>query len=423
MRAVVASRCCLKDAKIDDDTGGAAHNVENVVHCASKIFAEGGEAFEYYLNESREFRTHKEEKIKEATEANTALPVFDDLRLPPTKGSRALIHGSLCYKIGLNAPAYNEYLLKHSTQTKVMGTAAKDANFLVRTMLHGMRDRFVICHMLHCGMYTACVADILVFVFNDLAVRPQAHSLWAIVMEVVIDLTVDAGHGNKFRTINPDAEHILKRRLLAKHPTWAEEFEAWEAKTGRAPIVERFMKMCRDPTRACMIAEFAGPAGERAKAKIMLHRGLDCSDIPILKNAPMNTDAAESAIGHFDYNLCRSAAGLAIFVHPFFLIRHPFSYSRLFVSSTRSLCNFDTVFGVVGAQAMQIFSSAASQLDRINKKKKAADKVKVCDKWSMTSYYSIPKALPPHLPPPTPPPPPPPFTAPSYPLFFVKVLC
>jgi hypothetical protein len=42
-----------KDASPEDGVEGSVHNVENIVHAASKLFAEGGDAFEYYLNESR----------------------------------------------------------------------------------------------------------------------------------------------------------------------------------------------------------------------------------------------------------------------------------------------------------------------------------------------------------------------------------
>ena len=49
----------IKDVNVEDGTGGTVHDVENVVRCASKLFAEGGELFEYYLNESKDFKVRK----------------------------------------------------------------------------------------------------------------------------------------------------------------------------------------------------------------------------------------------------------------------------------------------------------------------------------------------------------------------------
>ena len=40
---------------------------------------------------------------------------------------------------------------------------------------------------------------------------------------------------------------------------------------------------------------------------------------------------------------------------------------------------------------MQIFSTQAAQVDRVNKKRKRADHVQCTRQWSMTSYYAIPK--------------------------------
>ena len=42
-----------KDAK--NDLGGV-YNFDNAIQCCAKVFAEGGDAFEYYLNESKDFK-------------------------------------------------------------------------------------------------------------------------------------------------------------------------------------------------------------------------------------------------------------------------------------------------------------------------------------------------------------------------------
>jgi hypothetical protein len=185
-----------------------------------------------------------------------------------------------------------------------------------------------------------CVADPVVFIMNTLAKRPDVWGVWEVIAKVVVDLTVPVpGAKNEWCTISPEAGTMLKARVLRIHPEWAERYDAWDAKTGRAALVKRFMEMCRHKTRCHIIAEFAVPAGKRAAALIYLHRGKDCKDIAELLNAPTNTDTTESMIGLLDYNLYRS------------------------------LCNFHTIFGVVNAQEMQIFTSQASQVGRVNKKK------------------------------------------------------
>ena len=40
---------------------GGIYNFSNAVHCCSKLFAEGGVAFENYLNESKDFKAYKTE--------------------------------------------------------------------------------------------------------------------------------------------------------------------------------------------------------------------------------------------------------------------------------------------------------------------------------------------------------------------------
>jgi hypothetical protein len=82
-----------------------------------------------------------------------------------------------------------------------------------------------------------------------------------------------------------------------------------------------------------------------------------------LLNDPSNTDTAESMTGLLDHNL------------------------------HRSLCNFHTIFGVVNAQEMQLFASQASQVDRVNKKKKAADHVTSTSQWDMTAHRSHDKKM------------------------------
>ena len=40
-----------------DDRGGI-YNFDNAIQCCAKVFAEGGDAFEYYLNESKDFKVY-----------------------------------------------------------------------------------------------------------------------------------------------------------------------------------------------------------------------------------------------------------------------------------------------------------------------------------------------------------------------------
>jgi hypothetical protein len=170
------------------------------------------------LNESKSFQTFKEVTIRVAEEAGEDAPTFDDLRLPPVKGSRALIHGSLCFKKGLNLRAYNQHLLKHSAQTKVDDSdKTKEANKLIKTLLHGLRDKHVVAHILYAGFYTACIADPLVFMMNHLVDRPETYAMWAMTAAVLRKITAPAGHDRGrnrwhrgWRVIHPEAETLLR---------------------------------------------------------------------------------------------------------------------------------------------------------------------------------------------------------------------
>jgi hypothetical protein len=71
---------------------------------------------------------------------------------------------------------------------------------------------------------------------------------------------------------------MLKARVLELHPEWTDRCDVWDAKTGRVPLVTRFMEMCRHKTRCHTIAEFAVPAGKRSAALMCPHRGKDCKD-------------------------------------------------------------------------------------------------------------------------------------------------
>ena len=51
--ALVTSAGSYKNA--NNDLGGV-YNFDNAIQCCAKVFAEGGDAFEYYLNESKDFK-------------------------------------------------------------------------------------------------------------------------------------------------------------------------------------------------------------------------------------------------------------------------------------------------------------------------------------------------------------------------------
>ncbi len=95
---------------------------------------------------------------------------YTDLRLPPVKGTRALITGSICFRVGLNLDSYNRYLLSHSAQTKIaQGNVAKEANKLAQTLFHSLRDKFGVAFIYAAGLLTACVGDPNAFVLNHFA--------------------------------------------------------------------------------------------------------------------------------------------------------------------------------------------------------------------------------------------------------------
>jgi hypothetical protein len=327
------------------DVLGGLLDFGNTVRCCSKVFAQGGDAFEYYLNESKEFQSFKEEKKRDHLQndfGDTTLDDADygDLRLPPVKGSRALIIGSLAVKIGLNLYSYVRYLTTHSTQTKVDDSdSTREANKLVRTLCHGLRDKFLVAFIFHAGVYMACLGDALVFVMNSkLVTRLNVRVMWDIVLETLDALAVpcDTGlaaeHQNGWTTLNPDAEHIFKTNVLEAYPDWREQYEQWEADTGRTPHIERFMALVREKSRLHIISELCAGGIPRTRKKIEALRNKDCSEIPELKNAPVNTDSTESGIGSLDYHLYRTLAA------------------------------FQTTFGVVAAGRMQIFATEAGKL-------------------------------------------------------------
>jgi hypothetical protein len=305
----------------------------------------GRKAFEHYLNESEEFQSFKEEKKRDHLQndfGDTTLNDADygDLRLPPVKGSRALVIGSLAVKIGLNLHSYVRHLTTHSTQTKVDDSdSTREANKLVRTLCHGLRDKFLVAFIFHAGIYMACLGDALVFVMNSkLVTRLNVRAIWDIALGTLDALVVPcetglaAGHQNRWTTLNPDAEHIFKTNMFEACPDWREQHEQWEADTGRMPHIERFMALVREKSRLHIISELCAGGTPRTRKKIEALRNKDCTETPELKNASVNTDSTESGIGTLDYHLCRTLAA------------------------------FHTIFGVVAACQMQTLATEAGKL-------------------------------------------------------------
>ena len=191
-------------------------------------------------------------------------------------------------------------------------------------------------------MYMACVGDAAVMAFNRLADRPNAHKIWDVVLKSLEEMVTPRDTGiegddataaqNKWSTVNPRAEYVFKENMLAVFPDSASEFLNWETKTKRGPHVKRFMDLLRDPTRIHMVAEIALAAVPRIQKSIAALRNKDCSGIPELKNAPVNTDECESGIGGLDYLLYRT------------------------------LANYSTVFGVQNANRMQISTTDVGKL-------------------------------------------------------------
>ena len=286
---------------------------------------------------------------------------YTDLRLPPVKGTRALITGSICFRVGLNLDSYNRYLLSHSAQTKIAeGNVAKEANKLAQTLFHSLRDKFCVAFIYVAGLLTACVGDPNVFVLNHLATRHTVHEVWEIAARVVTNLVQSSEElgGNCWR-LHPDAEHMYKREVLQRFPEWRPEYDKWELRTRRGTHVARFMSLCRLTSRQYLIAFFCESGRQRWVQKIEANKNKDCSDFVELRHAPVNTDTTESGFGSLDYNLYKTLAA------------------------------FTTTFGVVAAQRMQIFASEAGKVDRQNKKKQAADHVKKSTCWALTSYYDM----------------------------------
>lgn len=277
------------------------------------------------------------------------------------KGTRALIAGSICFRVGLNLDSYNRYLLSHSAQTKIAeGNVAKEANKLAQTLFHSLRDKFCVAFIYAAGLLTACVGDPNVFVLNHFATRHTVHEVWEIAIRVVTNLVQSSEEmGNNCWRLHPEAEHMYKREVLQRFPEWRPEYEKWERRTRREPNVARFMSLCRLPVRHYLIAFFSESGRRRWKEKIEANKNNDCSDFVELSHAPVNTDTTESGFGSLDYNLYKT------------------------------LAFFTTVFGVVQAQRMQIFASEAGKVDRQNKKKLAADHVQKSTCWSLTSYYDM----------------------------------
>ena len=284
-------------------------------------------------------------------------PDYSDLRLPAIKGSRALITGSICFRVGLNLTSYNRYLVSHSAQTKMdESETAKEANNLVLTLFHCLRDKFCVAQIYCAGLITACVSDAHVFMLNHIATRHNVHKVWDMASEVVRDLVVtrDGCHA-----ISPNAAVLYRRAVATYFPEWETELIAREVRTKRVAHVQRFLQLCQEPSRAYLIAHMAAAARWRWIAKVDKNRNKDCSSFPELKHAPVNTDTTESGIGALDYNLFKS------------------------------LASFTTTFGVVQSQRMQIFATEAGKLDRQNRKKRSADHVQQSTKWDLTSYYKL----------------------------------
>jgi hypothetical protein len=123
-----------------------------------------------------------------------------------------------------------------------------------------------------------------------------------------------------------------------------------------------FVTILRHPDRRHMAVELAESGRAVARSKIFNNRGKDCADVQELKRAPVSTDTTEPGIGSLDYQL------------------------------HKTLASFHARFGLVAAQQMQIFSSAAGNLDRANKKRKRGEKLKEATMWNLTSHWDMPHA-------------------------------
>lgn len=211
-------------------------------------------------------------------------------------------------------------------------------------------------HIYAAGLITACVGDAHVFVMNTLVGRHNVHTAWKLAISVVDKLVICE---NNWWMLHPDVGRLYRDAVKLHFPEWLQQFEAWEEKTKRVQHVDRFLSLCRQPSRSHLIARIASTGKSRWIAKAEANMNKDCSGIPELEHAPVNTDTTESGIGALDYNLYKTLAA------------------------------FTTTFGVVQAQRMQIFASEGGKLDRQNRRKKAVDHVVKSSKWTLTSFLSF----------------------------------
>lgn len=398
----------LEPAGIDDDgaaTGGGLHDWNNVIHCVPKIFAEGGEAFEYFLNESKTFLAFKEEASRAAQEQGVDGPAFKDLRLPPVKGSRALITGTLAKILFLNIESYNHYLLRHSSQTKTGEDGkTKEANRLVRTLLHGLRDMFVVAGIGHAGLYMVCFGDALVFVLNKLASRTTAYKVWTCALEAIELITIPAETGitrptnstrpgrrfkvedeagrflygwtkwegqkpprrddyqNGWSRLHPRAEFLFKDRLLQSFPQWREPFEQWEQQTNRMSLVKAFM-VCQYSISVVCCSPYPNFLTHYYSRHPKVHVRHPARVHNVVELANLSKAQAKAKIIDLRGKDCSDIVILEN--APVNTDTTEGGIGALDYTLYRSLANFMTCFGVAQANSMMIFANDAGKLDKV----------------------------------------------------------
>ena len=219
-------------------------DINNIMHCVSKMFASQGDHGNYYLNEylsllawknaplpaapasttsaATATETATETAIREAVAAaGAALNKANKLvTLPSVKSSRQINTTELAAAIMCNIPDYAEYAHDHRVEA--------DPNKLVNVVWNGVRDRYA-----KAGLYSRGLRFVLInaparFVIKSLTDRCNLFKIMGIIRSTIVQLGEIRERcflGN--RDWRPSMD-MLKINILEAFPQWADKFDKLE---------------------------------------------------------------------------------------------------------------------------------------------------------------------------------------------------
>lgn len=280
-----------------------------VIYAISKLLADHGEHFSYYLNVNKGLKAFVQE-YKDALAASLGegdeggdlesrtRRAAADLRcsLPSVKGSRAFIELNLATAILRNSSAYVAYL----SHLKSQGFN-ETQNKLIEKAFAGIRTRVFSYALKARAFRDIMLVTPLVFFLNKLASRCDVHTLFECTTKFIDTWRTIGDDG----TSMPDLE-AFATSVLAKFPNWRGEYIKWFAARGKELKEVYALIMSVEAKDGTVDEHGCSWVGQVKESVAVLLTTIDDNLDPdfagkaALKYAPVNTDDVESLFGTID---------------------------------------------------------------------------------------------------------------------------